>query len=89
MPADPTIEQVKAAFPDWRICFEYGYWTAVHDDFEADWQGEEDGWVGNGLNTSGRTPADLAAEIECIIAEHPHFNSTSETGNSEHDQPNS
>jgi hypothetical protein len=85
MPADPTIEQVRAAFPDWNIEFEYGYWTAVHTDFEASWEGEEDEYVGNGLSTSGRTPADLAAELECLIEEHPHFNK-SETGKPDHEQ---
>jgi hypothetical protein len=79
MPADPTLAQVKATFPDWRIEWDYGYWSAVHKDFDAEWGGPEDGWLGNGLSTSARTPADLAAEIECIIQKHPHFNK-SETG---------
>lgn len=67
------VHSVRATFPDWSITFEYGYWTAVHKDFEASWEGEEDGYVGNGLNTTARDLEGLAAEIECIIAEHPHF----------------
>ena len=79
-----TIQDVRARFPDWRLEFQYGYWYAWHDGYEASWEGEEDGWVGNGLDTCGRTPADVEAEIECIIEEHPFFqnNNKSETGNS-------
>ncbi len=71
---DFTIEQVKAAYPEWTITFEYGYWNAIHNNYDASWEGEEDGWVDNGLSTSGRTPASLAAELEALITDHPHFN---------------
>ena len=28
---------------------------ATHDDYDASWEGEEDGWVSNGLHTSAKT----------------------------------
>ena len=48
-------------------------WTAQHDDFDASYEGEEDGWVGNGLGCTANTREELLAEIEWIEAEHPHF----------------
>lgn len=44
-------------------------WEATHDDYDASWEGEEDGWVGNGLHTSAATIAELLEEIEEIERE--------------------
>jgi len=46
----------------WQIDFEYGYYTAIHDNYDASWEGEEDGWVDNGLRISERS-------LECLINE--------------------
>lgn len=43
---------------------EYGYYTATHPDFDASWEGPEDGWVGSHPTLQGRTPEDLRAEID-------------------------
>jgi hypothetical protein len=40
-------------------------------NYEADWQGEEDGFVGNGEQCSGGTWDDLKDEIDTWIEEHP------------------
>ena len=37
---------------------------ATHDDYDASWEGEEDGWVSNGLHTSAKTIEGLLEEIE-------------------------
>lgn len=48
-------------------------WQATHDDYDASYEGEEDGWVDNGLKASGDTLDELKAEIDEIMCEHPHF----------------
>lgn len=48
----------------WTIDWEYGYFTAVHDNYDAEYVGPEDGWVDNGLRASARTLADLLMEID-------------------------
>lgn len=65
--AELTLDNLRAEFPRWKFGFEYGMYTAVHDNFEADWQGEEDGWVGNGLSTDARTVEGLRDEVLEII----------------------
>lgn len=58
------FEDLVFDFPAWTIEFEYGYYTAVHDNYDAEWQGEEDGWVDNGLRVSARTIDGLRGELE-------------------------
>jgi hypothetical protein len=60
-----TREEFKARFPRWEhLSFEYGRWTATHENYDVSWEGYEDGWVDNGLMCEGRTLEDLAEEIE-------------------------
>lgn len=47
--------------------------TATHADYDASYEGEEDGWADNGLIATGKTRAEVLAEIAVIEAEHPHF----------------
>lgn len=68
--AEWTIETVRAQFPKWKIGWDYGAWQATHDDFDASWEGEEDGYVGNGLSTSANDLESLVLEIEAIEEEH-------------------
>ncbi len=39
-------------------------WEATHEDYDASWEGEEDGWVSNGLHVAAKTIPDLLDEIE-------------------------
>jgi hypothetical protein len=39
-------------------------WEAVHPDYDASWEGEEDGWVSNGLSVHAATYEELLAEID-------------------------
>tara|TARA_B100001057_G_scaffold473955_1_gene538983 strand:+ start:457 stop:672 length:216 start_codon:yes stop_codon:yes gene_type:complete len=57
----------------WTSCAAYVGWEATHRDFDASYEGPEDGWVGNGLSAWGKTEADVLAEIAEIEATHPHF----------------
>ena len=48
-------------------------WLAVHPDYDASYEGPEDGWVGNGLHADADSYKELCDEIDAIMAEHPHF----------------
>lgn len=66
-----TVDTVKERFPDWEyIKFEYGRWTSTHRNYDASWEGEEDGYVDNGLKAEGRTLEELVEDIESVIVEH-------------------
>lgn len=62
-----------AAPEGWTIEPTYVGYSASHRDFDASYEGEEDGWVGNGLSAWGRTREECLAAIADIEAEHPHF----------------
>jgi len=51
-------------YRNWRLDFEYGRHTAVHENYDAEWLGEEDGWQDNGLRLDARTLAELIIEID-------------------------
>lgn len=55
---------MTATYRGWLLGFEYGWHTATHPDFDASWEGTEDGWVGSHPTLSGRTLDDLKAEID-------------------------
>lgn len=38
-------------------------WEATHDDYDASWEGEEDGYVDNGLHVTARDLEGLYEEI--------------------------
>lgn len=40
-------------------------WQATHPDYDASYEGEEDGWVDNGLKVNAATYEDLLLEIDC------------------------
>jgi len=48
----------------WEVTWEYGQYWATHPDYDASWEGEEDGWVDNGLRVSARTMPFLEAEVD-------------------------
>lgn len=65
-----TREDFTARFPRWEhLAFEYGRWTATHENYDASYEGEEDGWVSNGLMCEGRTLEELADECDAKEAE--------------------
>jgi hypothetical protein len=43
-------------------------WQYHHDDFDASWEGEEDGYVGNGLCGHAASLAEAMAEIDERLA---------------------
>jgi hypothetical protein len=44
-------------------------WHFVHDDYDASWEGEEDGYVSNGLSGSGASIDDCKAQIADMEAD--------------------
>lgn len=66
-----TIDAVRERFPDWEhITWEYGRYTATHKNYDASWEGEEDGYVDNGLKAEGRTLEELVDDIESVTEEY-------------------
>lgn len=61
---DAASYEIETQFPRWTVDFEYGYYTAIHDNYDASWEGEEDGWVDNGLKVTARTVGGLLDEIK-------------------------
>ena len=59
------------SYRGWSIGWEYGRFQAFGPNYEASWEGEEDGWVASGGSVEARTREDLIAEIDAWIDEHP------------------
>lgn len=55
----------------WTITWDYGHYTATGPDYDASWEGEEDGWVDNGHRVSSRTREGVIEEIDTWIEERP------------------
>lgn len=55
-------------YRDFRIDFEYGEYTATHDNCEQEPDGEG-GWRITGMRTSSRTLAGLREEIDALLEE--------------------
>jgi hypothetical protein len=60
---------VPKDYRGWSISWDYGYFTATGPDYDASWEGEEDGWVDNGHIVSARTIEDLREEVDAWIEE--------------------
>lgn len=55
----------------WEVSPAYVGWVATHPNFDASYEGPEDGWVGNGLQVNGNTLDEVHAEIRLMIEEDP------------------
>ena len=62
----------RLEYRGWEIEPAYVGWSATHPDFDASWEGEEDGWVGNGLCVHGMTIEQVKAEVDEKIEEAGH-----------------
>ena len=60
---------------DWHMDVDYGspawplVWSAVHKDFDASYEGEEDGWVGSHHCFFAATQRELLGEIDAWYEE--------------------
>lgn len=58
-----------ASYRGWSIVFEYGWYVGTGPNFEASYEGEEYGMVGNGECVSERTIAALRMAIDAKLIE--------------------
>lgn len=78
--ADHAASQVRATkavapdhltYRDWRMDVDYGapawplVWSATHKNFDASYEGPEDGWVGSHPCFTAATQRDLIEQIDC------------------------
>lgn len=73
--AQPSARVLSQRYGKWTISYDpppipvrdcdYAF---SHDDFDASYEGEEDGWVGNGLCGRGASVADCLEQIADIEA---------------------
>lgn len=56
----------------WSVEWDYGFYTATSPDYDASWEGPEDGWVDNGLRVSARTLTELRIEVDALVEERGH-----------------
>lgn len=64
-----ATESVTPGHRGWSIEWDYGYFTATGPDYDASYEGEEDGWVDNGQRVSARTWEGVIEEIDAWFAE--------------------
>lgn len=53
----------------WSIQWDYGYYTATGPNYDASYEGPEDGWVDNGERVSARTWDGVIEEIDAWFEE--------------------
>lgn len=53
----------------WAISWDYGRFTATSPNYDASYDGQEDGWVDNGQRVTARTLTALRDEVDAFIAE--------------------
>jgi hypothetical protein len=70
-PGTPPLDTKRDTYRGWSIDYDPKPipirdfdWMATHPDYDASWEGEEDGWVDNGLKVSAATREALCEEID-------------------------
>jgi hypothetical protein len=58
------------SYRGWSISPDYIGWSATSPNYDASWEGEEDGWVSNGECVSGRDQYECMDAIDEWIDEH-------------------
>lgn len=61
---DSVMQGCTPKYRGWTISFDYGRYTAIGPNYDASYEGEEDGWVDNGEKAESRTIEGLHAEID-------------------------
>jgi len=57
------MPKIRTSYDPKPIPFRGADWTAVTDDYDASWEGEEDGWVSNHPIGYGATEAEAIADL--------------------------
>lgn len=66
---------INPPYRGWTIAWDYGRYTATGPNYDASWEGEEDGWVDNGEHVESRTLEGIYAEIDAVLSpqqDHPN-----------------
>lgn len=53
----------------WTISWDYGEYSATGPNYDASWEGPEDGWVDNGERVFAKELVDLYAEVDAFLEE--------------------
>lgn len=71
MTSSPSILGEARTYRGWALSFDPPPipvrdfdWCATGPDFDASYEGEEDGWVGNGQQVHARTREGVMAEVD-------------------------
>lgn len=67
----PGKSLVGQKYKGWDIDWEYGWYTATGPNYDASYEGPEDGWVSNGHRVQARTITDLFFEVDDFLEENP------------------
>lgn len=59
-----TALRKPETYRGWAISFEYGSFYATSPNYDASYEGPEEGWVDNGERVSASTIDDLYAEVD-------------------------
>jgi hypothetical protein len=65
----PTTPEVGQLYRDGRVDWEYGYYTWTGPNYDASYEGSEDGWIDNGHRVSARTIRDLQIEVDTFLSD--------------------
>lgn len=61
---------IGSAYRGWVISWDYGEYCATGPDYDASWEGEEDGWIDNGHRVFSRTREGIIDEIDAWYEEN-------------------
>lgn len=74
---DKQLPRKDGKYRGWSVSHDYPPipdrsmdWSATHPDFDAEWEGEERGWVGDGRGVTAATYPELTDEIDAWIEEN-------------------
>lgn len=65
-----ATDSVTPGHRGWSIAWDYGYFTATGPNYDASYEGPEDGWVDNGQCVSARTWEGVIEEINAWLEGH-------------------
>lgn len=60
---------IATFYRGWAVTIVPSGFLAISPDYEATYEGPEDGWVSNGLSAEAPTLKELHAEVDAIIEE--------------------
>lgn len=59
-----TPTERAPTYRGWSITWDYGHFTATSPNYDASYEGPEDGWVDNGQRVTARTKEGVQSEVD-------------------------